>query len=228
MGQIKNLETRIKFKDTPIGKIPVDWEVTDLGSICNEIYRYPTYYNIEYVEQGKGVPEVRDELIKDGGELSDDLSNYRYISEGTSQQFPRTILHEGDFVISVRRSTLGKTGYVSKKFEGANVTADLMRISPKREKAYPPWLKQYFLGDFFQTKLHEVSSVTTIKTIKMPELRSLIVTLPPFSEQKKIAEILSTIDLETGAARRQAENLETMKRGLTHILLTGKIRVKLN
>lgn len=228
MGQVKNLGTKVKFKDTPIGKIPVDWEVTDLGSTCNEIYRYPTHYNIEYVEQGKGVPEVRDELIKDDGELNGDLSNYRYISEGTSQQFPRTILREGDLVISVRRGTLGKIGYVPKKFEGANVTVNLMRISPKREKVYPPWLKQYFLSDFFQTKLNEVSSAKTIKTIKTPELRSLIVTLPPLSEQKKIAEILSTIDLETGTARRQAEKLETMKRGLTHILLTGKIRIKLN
>lgn len=228
MGQVKSLETGVKFKDTPIGKIPVDWEVVDLGSICNEIYRYPTDYNIEYVEQGKGVPEVRGELIKDNGELSDDLSNYRYISEETSQQFPRTILCEGDFVISVRRGTLGKIGYVSKKFETANVTANLMRISPKREKVYPPWLKQYFLSDFFQTKLHEVSSATTIKTIKTPELRSMIVTLPPLSEQKKIAEILSTIDLEIGTARRQAEKLETMKRGLTHILLTGKVRARVN
>lgn len=228
MGQVKNLETRIKFKDTPIGKIPVDWEVTDLGSICNEIYRYPTHYNIEYVEQGKGVPEVRDELIENDGELSDDLSNYRYISEETSRQFPRTILREGDFVISVRRDTLGKIGYVSEKFEGANVTADLMRISLKREKVYPPWLKQYFLSDFFQTKLNEVSSATTIKTIKTPELRNMIVTLPPLGEQKKMAEILSAIDLETGTIRRQAEKLETMKRGLTYILLTGKIRIKLN
>jgi len=228
MSQIKSLDTRVKFKDTPIGKIPVDWEVTDLGSICNEIYRYPTHYNIEYVEQGKGVPEVRDELIENDGELSDDLSNYRYISEETSQQFPRTILREGDLVISVRRDTIGKTGYVSEKFEGANVTANLMRISPKREKVYPPWLKQYFLSDFFQAKLHEVSSATTIKTIKTPELRSLVVTLPTLGEQKRIAEILSAIDLETGAVRKEAEKLETMKRGLTHILLTGKIRAKLN
>jgi len=228
MGQVKNLETRRKFKNTPIGKIPVDWEVADLGSVCNEIYRYPAYYNIEYVEQGKGVPEVRDKLIENDGKLNDDLSNYRYISEGTSQRFPRTILHEGDFVISTKGDTLGKIGYVPEKFEGANVTADLVRISPKQGKVYPPWLKQYFLSDFFQTKLLEVLSVTTIKTIKTSELRNMIVALPPFSEQQKIAEILSTIDLETGMIRKQAEKLETMKKGLTHILLSGKIKIKLH
>lgn len=34
MTQIKSLKTGIKFKDTPIGKVPVDWEVTQLGSIA--------------------------------------------------------------------------------------------------------------------------------------------------------------------------------------------------
>lgn len=38
MAQIKSLETGIKFKDTPIGKIPVDWSVTALGSIASLEY----------------------------------------------------------------------------------------------------------------------------------------------------------------------------------------------
>ena len=108
MAQIKDLKTGIKYKDTPIGKIPVDWEVVRLEDICDEIYQYPTYYNIKYVEQG-GVPEVRGELIGNDGELSSDPSEYRYISKDTSANFPRTILHEGDFVLSVR-GTMGKIG----------------------------------------------------------------------------------------------------------------------
>ena len=33
MTQIKSLRTGIKFKDTPIGKIPVDWGLSKLGEI---------------------------------------------------------------------------------------------------------------------------------------------------------------------------------------------------
>ena len=45
MEQVDSLRTGQKFKKTEIGEIPVDWEVLNLNSISNEIYRYPTYYN---------------------------------------------------------------------------------------------------------------------------------------------------------------------------------------
>src|SRR4030042_5752072 len=34
MAQVKSLQTGIKFKDTPIGKIPVDWEVLSLSQVA--------------------------------------------------------------------------------------------------------------------------------------------------------------------------------------------------
>lgn len=222
MSQVKSLKTGIKFKDTPIGKIPVDWEVATLDSICNEIYRYPTYYNIKYVAQEGGVPEVRGELIKENGKLDDDLSNYRFISKETSSQFPRTVLHEGDFVVSVR-GTLGKIGYVSAKFEGANITANLIRFSPKHDQTYPLWLKQILLSDVFQKKLHGVSSATTIKTITAPELKGLNIPLPPFFEQKKIAEILTTVDDGIEETDRIIEKTKELKKGLMQKLLTRGI-----
>jgi len=33
--QVTSLKTGIKYKDTPLGKIPVDWEVVRLGDICS-------------------------------------------------------------------------------------------------------------------------------------------------------------------------------------------------
>lgn len=221
MAQIKDLKTGIKYKDTPIGKIPVDWEVVRLEDVCDEIYRYPTYYNIKYVEQD-GVPEVRGELIKNNGELSSDPSEYRYISKETSANFPRTILHEGDFVLSVR-GTMGKIGYIPSNLENANMTANLMRISPNRNKVYPLWLKQFFLSDFFQNSLDQASSATTIKTIKAPELKAIDLALPSLSEQNKIAEILTTVDETIEKTDQIIKKNKEIKKGLMQKLLTRGI-----
>jgi type I restriction enzyme S subunit len=218
MGHVKDLKTGIKYKNTPIGKIPVDWEVVRLEDICEEIYRYPTYYNIKYVEQD-GIPEVRGELIKINGELSNDPSEYRYISKETSANFPRTILHEGDFVLSVR-GTMGKIGYISSRLENANMTANLMRISPDRNKVYPLWLKQFLLSDFFQKRLEEASSATTIKTIKAPELKAIELPLPLLSEQKKMAEILTTVDEAIEKTDQIIEKTKETKKGLMQRVLT--------
>jgi type I restriction enzyme S subunit len=222
MAQVSSLRTGIKYKDTPIGKIPVDWEVVKLGDISEEVYRYPTYYNIKYVDHNQGVPEIRGELIKNNGELLNDLSAYRHISEETSSMFPRTILHEGDFVLS-GRGTMGKIGYIPSCLENANMTANLMRISPNRHKVYPLWMKQLFLSEFFQNRLEEASSATTIKTIKAPELKAIEIALPPLLEQKKIAEILTTMDEAIEKTDEVIEKTKEVKKGLIQKLLTRGI-----
>ena len=217
--QISSLKTDVRYKDTPIGKVPVDWAIVKLQDVCDDIYRYPTYYNIDYVKQNYGIPEIRGELIKKNGEVSTDLSKYRYISKETSSRFPRTILREGDFVISVR-GTLGKIGYVSSALENANITANLMRISPTREKVYPPWLRQFFLSGLFQNRLNEISSATTIKTIKAPELKAIKIALPLIYEQNKIAYILTSVDQSISKTARIIEKTKELKKGLMQRLFT--------
>ena len=214
-----------EFKDTKIGKTPLEWNVRELGDVAIEVYRYPTYYNIHYFDAG--VPEVRGELIKEKGELEEDLSLYRFISEETSQRFQRTILKEGDFVLSVR-GTMGKVAVVPERLKGANITANLIRISLDSSKCFPSFFKQFFLSDRFQKTLNNLSSQTTIKTIQAPKLKSIKVAIPPIIEQQQIAEILSTVDSKLRCEKKGLENLVRIKQSLMDLLLTGKVRVKVD
>lgn len=208
-----------EFKETPIGKIPKEWEVARLEDISTEVYRYPTYYNIDYVE--KGVPEIRGELLSDNGKIKKD---FRYISAETSQKFPRTVLEAGDLVISVR-GTMGKVGYITSDLESGNITANLMRISPDREKIYPNWLKHLLLSSVFQSQLKRYSTSTTIKTIKSNRLKSIRLPHPPLPEQKRVNEIISTVNEKLELEKKRKEKLERIKEGLMQDLLTGGKRV---
>lgn len=192
-------------------EVPEGWSISTIGAISNEFYRYPTYYDIQYVEQG--VREIRGELIQDDGSINKNSEIQRYISERTCARFPRTILREGDFVISVR-GTMGKIGYIDKDLAGSNMTANLMRISPNRKKVYPKWLKQYLLSNLFQFELDFISSATTIKTIKSPELKAIRVILPRYEEQKKIAAILQSADNAIDKTKELIEKHKKMKQGL--------------
>jgi type I restriction enzyme S subunit len=209
-----------KFRQTAIGRIPYDWKVVMLGKLATEVYRYPTYYNITYVDSG--VPEVRGELIRDYGEFEEDLTEYRFISEETSRKFPRTILREGDFVLSVR-GTMGKIAVVPEFLEGGNITANLVRISLERSQCYPPFFKQIFLSRSFQETMNNLSSQTTIKTIQAPVLKSMKLALPPLSEQRKIAGVLSTADKAIQKTDEIIVKTERLKQGLMQQLLTKGI-----
>jgi type I restriction enzyme S subunit len=182
--------------------LPQGWHWARLGEICEEVYRYPTYYNIEYVEYG--VPEIRGELIKSDGTIEKNSSKYRFISVQTSNRFPRTILKEGDFALSVRGS-MGKVGIISKDMEGANITANLIRISPIRSLVYSPYLKFVFLSNYFQNSLEDLSPQTTIKTIRAPILQSIPIPLPPLPEQRRIAAKIQELMQEVDRARAACE-----------------------
>lgn len=184
---------------------PKSLPVKPLGELATEIYRYPTYYDIEY--HVDGVPEVRGEMILSNGTI--DLLKARYISQTTSNRFPRTQLAEGDLVMSVR-GTIGKVGLVTGDLKGANMTANLIRISPDKAQLNPSYLWRYAMSAFFVDYVDRVSASTTIKTIKAPDLRALPVIVPAMAEQNRFAYAQRKLLRASEAALKSEQKLGQM------------------
>ena len=186
---------------------PKGWDVENFGNLCSEIYRYPTYYGIEYVE--RGVPEIRGELILKNGEIDNNNEKLRFISKETSDKFSRTVLQAGDLVLSVR-GTIGKIGFVDKSLEGANITANVIRVSPNRTKVNPRYFWQICRNEHFQRKLQEISSSTTIQTIKSPDLKAIKVLLPPFELQELFEQVYRRWKILQNSIELSAKHTESL------------------
>jgi type I restriction enzyme S subunit len=76
--------------------------------------------------------------------------------------------------------------------------------------------------------LENLGKGSTFKAITKEDLENLKVPYPSFFEQQKIAEILFAIDKKLEIDRNEKAKLERIKQGLMDLLLTGKIRVKVN
>jgi type I restriction enzyme S subunit len=211
-----------QFKDLPVGRIPQEWNVVAFRGLLEVLYRYPTYYGIEYRNQG--VPEVRGELILDDGTLDPRPDCYRCVSEQTAASFPRVRLEAGDFVMSVR-GTLGKTAIVPPWLRGAVITANLIRLQFNKARVVPEWANHFLLSKMFQDQLDLQTSATTIKTIQAPALGSILLALPPLEEQGQIAIVLDIHDARIRAEEAALAKLRQVKRGLMDDLLTGRVRV---
>lgn len=196
------------------------WPTASLDGVCSELYRYPTYYNIDYVE--KGVPEVRGELLCDDGSISTDPASLRYISPETSSRFPRTQLSEGDLVMSVR-GTIGKLGRVTHQISGANITANLIRISPEPETMDSLFLMAFLKSPVGLARLDGMSSSTTIHTIRASELKAMRVPVPPISLQREFsARVVEVRALEAQqAASRQ--RLDDLFQSILHRAFRGEL-----
>ena len=213
-----------QFKDSPLGRIPREWDVISLGDSFEELYRYPTYYGITYVDYG--VPEVRGELIKEDGTMEENAADYRYINRETADRFPRVQLEPDDFVMSVR-GTMGKIAIVPKRLRGAVITANLIRMKFVKSVVVSEWARHFLCSTFFQAALDLATSATTIKTIQVPQLCSIPFRRPLVDEQIQIADILNSHDARIRTEEQYRDKLNLQKKGLMHDLLTGKVRVQI-
>jgi len=231
--QVGSLRTGVKYKDTPIGKIPVDWEVTSLG-------------NIAYFEYGASLPGKKP---MEG--------NVPVYGSGGFVGYHSKALVDGPGVIVGRKGTVGAVNWADKNFWPTDTT---YYVSTKQSREDLKWLF-YLLSNLH---LGRLNVTTGTRRLNREEAHSVVVPIPPGSEQRKIAEILTTVDetiekstqiidktkeLEKGLMRslvkekkvdkilnaldneiekesNYKEHLKLLKKGLMQVLLTGKLRVE--
>ena len=81
----------------------------------------------------------------------------------------------------------------------------------------------YFWFENNIKKLKKISGQTAVPIINKTDFSNIKISLPPLEEQKKIAEILSTVDQKIDFVDKQIEETETLKKGLMQKLLTQGI-----
>jgi type I restriction enzyme S subunit len=225
MSRFKRYE---RYKDSGvewIGEIPEEWDVLKLKWIFKLVYRYPTYYGIQYSDNG--VIEVRGEMLKGNGLIDVESCEPRFISEEISNNYPMTKLKKDDIVMSVR-GTMGKIGLVTNNIENANITANLLRLSPNKNKVYSKWLVWLMESSRFNEELDNYSDQTTIKTIRVPNLLSINIPLPKYDEQNAIANFLYQKTAEIDGLIADKEKLIELLQEKRQAIITEAVTKGLN
>ena len=125
---------------------------------------------------------------------------------------------------------MGKIGVVGTNFKGANITANLLRLSPDERQAVPEFLSWLFRSGFFLQALDRVCPQTTIQTVTMPQLAAIELPHPPLPEQAAIAAYLdletAKLDALVGKVEEAVERLQEYRTALITAAVTGKIDVR--
>lgn len=130
-------------------------------------------------------------------------------------------LHPAETVVLSRDAGIGKCG----------VMAEPMAVS----QHFIAWkcdnsekLNSWFLYNWLQLNKVEFERQavgSTIKTIGLPYFKKLKIAVPPYPEQKKIAQILSTWDKAIEVTEQLLIKSQQQKKALMQQLLTGKKRL---
>jgi len=202
------------FKETPIGKIPKDWEVVKLSDKAEVVsgFGFPLDY------QGKRSGKYP--FIK----VNDLNSTQKYVI--TADNFiddedlkalrakvfpPNTIIFPKiGMAIYLNKFRILKTwGTFDNNIAG---------VIPK--EINPEFLFYYFLG---KIDLKQLSGRTTAPSIRKTTLESILIPYPSLTEQQKIAEILSTVDEAIQKTNEIIAKTERLKKGLMQEFLTKGI-----
>ena len=218
-GNLRSEQTH-EFKDSPLGRIPMEWELRSLGQCVRA--DAPICYGILMPGQGvdNGVPVIK---VKDivGGRIVQD--NLLLTDRRIDRQYQRSRLRFGDLVITIRGTT-GRLAVVPPELEGANITQDTarVRLSDDHSGRFCFYCLQSESTQA-QIALHTIGQA--VKGINIGDVKRLLLTMPSLHEQERLADRFEGLEKTTYATSRALAKLKSTKAGLMNDLLTGDRRV---
>jgi type I restriction enzyme S subunit len=196
------------YKDSVVGIIPEEWEVTTLGNLVFITSgESPSIYRLE--EKGK-YPYIKVEDMNN-------CEKFQFFSREYSNDV-RSLIQKGSIIFPKRGAAILNNKV---RIAGCEIYMDsnMMAITPRKDVC-----GDYLYFKIIYEKLFKIADTSTIPQINNKHIIPYKLALPPLAEQIKIAEILCTWDDAIEKQSKLIEKLGLRKRGLMQRLLTGKTR----
>ena len=185
------------------------WEQRKLGEICDFITKgaTPTTYGFSW--QPDGVPFFRNDSIKDNVFV---FGEFSYISEAANEVLKRSEVHGNDILIAIT-GDIGKVGIIPDTVEKANINQHIARVRIRKE-ALPYFVYQYLASDDMQKEYQKIKTGLSMPQLSLEQVRDIVVKIPEFNEQGKIADCLRRIDTLITLHQRKHEKLVNIKKSM--------------
>ncbi len=205
-----------RFKETDVGRVPEEWEVVRLGDVAYDFVgggtpstSNPDYWNGKIAWMTSAY--INGKMVTSG---------QRYITEKGLNESSTHLVPHGNLLVATRVG-IGKAATNSIDIA---ISQDLTGVIIKKDKIIADYGYWFLINN--SSRLKSLAQGSTIKGILKDDLTNLKLPLPPLSEQRRIAEVLGTIDRKLELERRRKEKLERVKKGIMNDLLTGRKRTK--
>ncbi len=155
-------------------------------------------------DQDHGVKYVRVVDMKDGG-IS--LSGIRRTTEEISNAYRRSLLNQGDLLLSIR-GHVGRLALVPPELTGANITQDTARLALKGTDAI--FVRECLRTPSFQLWMSRHTKGVAVQGINLGDVKLMPIIQPPTNQQdtfRRIAEKLESIRLSHLASLARCETL---------------------
>ena len=221
-GNIRSEKTH-KFKDSTLGRIPVEWDVKQLFNCCDII--------ISNVDKKSNKNEVFVKLCNYlDVYLNEKITNKLDFMSATATQdeINKFSLQIEDVLITKDSETpddIAVSAVVSDYLINTLCGYHLALIRPAREKFSGKFLN-YLLSHFYYKRYFGANANGSTRFgLSLDSIKSAQVLLPSIDEQKNIVALIESISKNILYNEDLLKKYQKLKSGLMQNLLTGKVRV---
>ncbi|HWQ88976.1 MAG TPA: restriction endonuclease subunit S [Desulfitobacteriaceae bacterium] len=219
-GNVRSEQTH-KFKDSPLGRIPVEWEVQPLSSVVDLQVGYA--FKSSWFS-GYGIRLLRGENVGNG---RPDWKDQKCLTDSIAIQFQDYELSAGDLIIGMDR-TFTKQGFKVSLLGDEDVPSLLVqRVGRFRPLSIPDgFMRLLIMSPAYQRELLLQQKGMDIPHLSKSEILSPIVPIPKSTNE--MTTIASRIQMFQRAEQDNAghlQKLRSLKTALMQDLLTGRKRV---
>lgn len=213
-------ETTHQFKDSPLGRIPVEWEVSPAHSLCTAVIDCK---NRTPPESKDGHPVIRTPNVRGGKFVPADLAmtDTKSYEIWTARGKPQP----GDVAIT-REAPFGEACLIPENIVAPCLGQRMMMYQTDPQKLRSDFMVFAIYSERVQKRLMELAGGSTVGHIRVGDIRNLSIPHPKdVDEQEKIFMTLASIEQAITTLINNVNNLRLTKTGLMHDLLTGTVRV---
>ena len=208
-----------RFKMTPLGQLPEDWDVATLHSLAREIRN--GFASGERDEKN-GIVQIRMNNVTNDGRLRFDEVLKVPRPDGVDD----FILKKGDFLFNNTNSweLVGKSAVFHAAPFSCVFSNHFTRIRFK-DAILPDFVLYHFLG-LWKSGVFRSAAIRHVgqSAVQTSFLKKIRLPVPPPKEQERIVALLGLLDKEIAQTDEIIEKARVVKKGLMQDLLTGRVR----
>ena len=174
----------------------------------------------EYLPEPSPHPYIR---VSDLNGVGVDVEQIKYISPETQSAVRRYVVHSGDVVISIA-GTIGVTAAVPEFLDGANLTENAAKITPKPGVEFDPTYVAWALR--MPTSRSQILASTgqvTIGKLALFRIEKIAIPMPDINSQRAFSNAIAKIDLEIANFQRHFCQIDRLFTSLQHRAFRGEL-----
>lgn len=222
-----------KFKKTEIGEIPEEWEVRRLDDIF-EFYGGMPFSRSVLGDEGAFYLHYGDihKMNKSAFDTSIDSSWLPRLDISKEEIREYSLLKTGDIVFadaSEDTEGIGKSVVIINDDNKPFISGLHTIIAREKEVTLDDRYKEYcFSNPLVKKQFIRIATGATVYGISKTNIKQIKIPVPPIEEQRTIAKALKGLDNKIRNEKEKLEPLINIKKALMQVLLTGKVRVKVD